>query len=113
MSLIRFERRILITGLVAMLPALAALVVMAFVALDGMPRWTALGSAAASVLTFLLAVRMALVYPLRTLSNLIGALREGDYSIRVRGARDDAMGEVASELNRLTDALPDHRLDAL
>ena len=31
------------------------------------------------------------------MSNLLAALREGDYSIRARGARvDDALGEVAA-----------------
>jgi HAMP domain-containing protein len=40
-----------------------------------------------------LALHGKIVFPLRTLSNLLGALREGDYSMRVKGARaDDALG---------------------
>jgi nitrate/nitrite-specific signal transduction histidine kinase len=34
-----------------------------------------------------LAVRERVVRPLQTLSNLLAALREGDFSIRARGAR--------------------------
>ena len=46
------------------------------------------------------AIQSKVVFPLRTLSNLLGALREGDYSLRARGARlDDAMGEVVWEVS--------------
>ena len=42
------------------------------------------------------------MFPLRTLSNLLAALREGDFSIRARGAnRDDVLGEVLREVNAL------------
>jgi PAS domain S-box-containing protein len=112
--LISFERRILLTGLAAFGPALVALIVAACMTSDGSLRWMLLGAAGVSTLVYLIAVRAELVYPLRTLANLLGALREEDYSIRVRAARgDDAMGEVTSELNRLTDALREQRLGAL
>jgi two-component system nitrogen regulation sensor histidine kinase NtrY len=56
-------------------------------------------------------LRSKVAYPLRTLSNLLGALREGDYSLRARGAcRDDAMGEVWWEVNALGRALREQRL---
>src|SRR5437660_1357061 len=43
---------------------------------------------------FISAARDHVVHPLQTMSNLLAALREGDYSIRARGARaDDALGE--------------------
>jgi PAS domain S-box-containing protein len=112
--LISFERRILLTGLAAFAPAMVALIVAACVTSDGSLRWMLFGAAGVSLVVYLLAVRAELVYPLRTLANLLGALREEDYSIRVRAARgDDAMGEVTSELNRLTDALREQRLGAL
>ncbi|MEN6576591.1 MAG: ATP-binding protein [Phycisphaerales bacterium] len=54
------------------------------------------------------------VFPLRTLSNLLGALREGDYSLRVKGARpDDAMGELIWEANALAGFLREQRLGAM
>ena len=57
-------------------------------------------------LGFSLALRERVVRPLQTLSNLIASLREGDYSIRGRGAFDvDALGEVLQEINALGDRL--------
>ncbi len=54
------------------------------------------------------------VRPLQTLSNLLAALREGDYSIRARGARrDDALGEVIIEVNALGETLRVQRLGAM
>jgi len=52
--------------------------------------------------------------PLRTVANLLSAMREGDYSFRARaGRRGEALGEVANELNRLADLLKTQRLGAL
>jgi nitrogen fixation/metabolism regulation signal transduction histidine kinase len=60
------------------------------------------------------ALRSKVVFPLRTLSNLLGALREGDYSLRVRGARpNDALGEVIWEANALAESLHEQRLGAM
>src|SRR5215469_2481605 len=51
---------------------------------------------------FAFAVRERVVYPLQTLSNLLSALREGDFSVRGRAAAyDDALGEVMREVNIL------------
>src|SRR5262245_44898417 len=59
-------------------------------------------------------LRERLVRPLQTLSNLLAALREEDYSIRARGARrDDALGEVMIEVNALSEMLREQRLGAL
>ena len=47
------------------------------------------------------------------MSNLLAALREGDYSIRARGARaDDALGEALLEINQLGETLRVQRLGA-
>ncbi len=52
--------------------------------------------------------------PLQTLSNLLAALGEGDFSIRARGARGgDPLGEVMIEVNALVETLRHQRLDAL
>jgi len=54
------------------------------------------------------------VRPLQTLSNVVSALREEDYSFRARGARgDDVLGELAREINALADMLQGQRLKAL
>ncbi|HEX3818400.1 MAG TPA: ATP-binding protein [Chthoniobacterales bacterium] len=62
---------------------------------------------------FLASTREHIVRPLQTMSNLLAALREGDYSIRARGARaDDALGEVLLEINQLGETLRVQRLGA-
>src|SRR5258708_502418 len=58
--------------------------------------------------------RERVILPLQTLSNLLAALGEGDFSIRARGARGgDALGEVMIEINTLIETLRHQRLDAL
>ncbi len=50
-------------------------------------------------------------FPLRTISNLIAGIREGDFSIRARGGRSgDALGEVIIEVNALCESLRQLRL---
>jgi two-component system, NtrC family, nitrogen regulation sensor histidine kinase NtrY len=77
-------------------------------------RWSA-----GAVLLLTLAAGTALVRehvhrPLLTLSSLLAALREGDFSIQARGARpNDPLGEVMLELNALIGQLREQRLGAL
>lgn len=60
------------------------------------------------------ALRERVVRPLQTISNLLAALREGDYSIRARGANlEDALGDVMLEVNALGETLREQRLGAL
>src|SRR5207244_9078007 len=55
-----------------------------------------------------------IVRPLQTLSNILAALREGDYSLRGRRAAiGDALGEVMLEVNELGQTLREQRLGAL
>ena len=69
------------------------------------------------VLTWLIVaalLRERVARPLQTLSNLLGALREGDYSIRARGAdRDDPLGLAFLEANILGETLRTQRLGAM
>jgi two-component system, NtrC family, nitrogen regulation sensor histidine kinase NtrY len=52
--------------------------------------------------------------PLQTLSNVVSALREEDYSFRSRNALSaDALGELSLEINSLADMLQVQRLRAL
>jgi len=54
------------------------------------------------------------IRPLQTLANVIGALREEDYSFRARGAvPEDALGQLSLEINALADLLADRRVRAI
>src|SRR4029079_16941256 len=59
------------------------------------------------------ALRDRIIRPLQTVSNLLAALREDDFSIRARGAMaDDALGQVMLEVNTLAETLRSQRLGA-
>jgi len=65
-------------------------------------------------LGFAFSLRHRVVFSLQTLSNLLAALREEDFSMRARGAStEDAMGEVMIEVNALGEVLRQQRLGAL
>jgi len=58
-----------------------------------------------------LALQEQTTRPLQTLSNVIGALREEDYSFRARNAvPEDALGELSLEVNALADTLSDEKI---
>jgi two-component system nitrogen regulation sensor histidine kinase NtrY len=63
---------------------------------------------------FAASLRHRVVFSLQTLSNLLAAMREEDFSLRGRGARsEDAMGEVMIEVNALSETLRTQRLGAI
>jgi len=77
-------------------------------------KWTLAGFLLAAWLGFAFATRERVIRPLQTLSNLVSALREEDFSFRGRGARQgDPLGEVLLEVNALSDTLKHQRLGAL
>lgn len=80
-------------------------------------RTTLGGLWSVAVVVWLLGIvgtRRAVVRPLQTLANLLGALRGGDYSMRSAQARaDDPLGVVMMETNALADTLREQRLGAL
>ncbi len=58
-----------------------------------------------------LLLRERVVRPLQTISNLLAALREADYSIRARGSgTEDALGLALLEVNALSETLRGQRL---
>ncbi|HEX9728294.1 MAG TPA: ATP-binding protein [Gemmatimonadales bacterium] len=77
-------------------------------------RWTFGLFAVGAWIAGAVLVRERVIRPLQTLSNLIAALGEQDYSIRARDARPtDALGLAYWEVNALTDILHTQRLEAI
>jgi len=65
-------------------------------------------------LGFAFAVRHRVRFPFANVSQSFGGMREGDFSTRARGpSRDDALGELVSEVNTLADTLREQRLGAM
>src|SRR5437867_4318108 len=109
------DRRILLMAFASALPGAAISLIFLWTG-DFTPKvqWTLSVLIITFCLGFSFALRERVVLPLQTLSNLLAALGEGDFSIRARGARGgDPLGEVMIEVNTLVETLRHQRLDAL
>src|SRR5271163_4086445 len=100
------EQRILLMALAAGSPAVITAMIILWWTGDYTPKvqWTLTVLIGGVWLGFCFALRERVASPLRTLANLLEAMREGDYSIRARGAlpedviREDALGDVMTQL---------------
>jgi len=109
------DRRILLLALLSGLPALAlALALLWRADFSSKTQWTLTVLVLGAWCSFAFAARERVVHPLQTVSNLLSALREEDFSVRARGARrDDPLGDVMFEVNALSEMLREQRLGAL
>ncbi|MEO6871637.1 MAG: ATP-binding protein [Chthoniobacterales bacterium] len=109
-----YEGRLTWLTIAAVTPAMiTALALLWFGDFSAKVDWTLTLVIVGCAFGFLTSARDHSVRPLQTMSNLLAALREGDYSIRARGARaDDALGEVLLEINQLGETLRKQRLGA-
>jgi two-component system nitrogen regulation sensor histidine kinase NtrY len=114
-SRVRYERRVLLLAFLVALPSMAVSIILVVI-----QNWSAdskvallIGEALAWLL-LVLAQHEQIVRPLQTLTNVVAALREEDYSFRARGAAlDDALGELALEVNSLADVLTIQKTSAI
>ena len=109
------ERRIFWLALLGGLPAVALAIILLLVG-DFAPRlqWTLGGVVVIVWLLCAMVVRERVVRPLQTVSNVLAALRERDYTLRARGSNpEDALGLLLLELNTLGDDMRAQRLGAL
>ncbi len=110
-----FDHRVLILAVGAGLPAsVVALWLLWSGEHPARLQWTLSMVVVGTWLGFALALREQVVRPLQTLSNLLSALREGDFSIRAREAHmGEALGLAMVELNQLGDILREQRRGAV
>ena len=109
------EQRILVMALIAGSPAVLTSMLIIWLG-DYTPKvqWTLSVVIVGFWLGFCFGLRERVASPLRTLANLLEAMREGDYSIRARGVKsEDAMGEVMQQVNAMSATLRAQRLGAL
>jgi len=109
-----FERRLFLLALCAGLPALITATVVLFLG-DYSPgtTWTLLAVIVLVWLGFAAAVRERVAYSMRTLANLLGALRDGDFSFRLRMDDRGSLGEVYAQINEMAETLHEQRLGAM
>ncbi|SFK96956.1 PAS fold-containing protein [Rhodanobacter glycinis] len=106
----RFERRVLLGGLLVAAPAW---LLVGALLLSGpwnvTLRWALLIVAAVVTLWLARWHHRRVSYPLYTLSSLLEALRQGDYSLR--GASNSVLGDVIYDINALAERLQHERLE--
>ena len=109
------DQRILLLALLAGLPAVTvSLFLLWFSDYSPKVQWTLTLIVLGCWLGFAAALRERVVRPLQTVSNLIAALHEEDFSVRARGAGiDDALGELFIEVNSLSETLREQKMSAL
>lgn len=112
---LRFERRVTLLALLAGFPAVVLCALLLWLdGYAGRSQWTIDLLLVLLWLGVAFNLKQRIVRPLQTLSNILAAIREGDYSIRGRRAAvGDALGEVMLEVNDLGQTLRDQRLGAL
>ncbi len=110
-----YDGRILLTAFLAGVPGSSVALALLWTGdYSVRTQWTVTAIIVALSCAFAFSLREKVTFPLKTLSNLLAALREGDYSVRGYRARpDDALGEVMLEVNSLGDTLREQRLGAL
>ena len=110
-----FEKRILLFALLAGFFSLGVCELMLWLGdYSSQTRWTVTFFLVLAWLIGGFALRAQVVRPLQTLSNMVAALREEDFSFRARRAsRDDALGELVLEINSLSDTLQGQRLGSM
>src|SRR6516225_8880673 len=100
-SRLRFDQRILLLALAAGFPAALVALILLWTG-DYTPKvqWTLTVLIVGVWTGCSFSVRHRVVLPLQTLSNLLAALRESDFSIRARGASgNDPLGAVMVEID--------------
>ena len=107
-----FEARVFWWGLLTALPGCATLAIVLWREQASLTAWLwVIVPVSLATLVLALRLRSRVVFPLYTLSNLLEALREGDFSLRgSRARRGDAIGEVIWEVNALGQTLREQRL---
>jgi nitrogen fixation/metabolism regulation signal transduction histidine kinase len=109
------ERRVFVLSLSAGLPAVVlSLVLLRLGDYSAKVTWTLGSFIIGCWLIVSLVVRERVVRPLQTLSNMLAALREGDFSLRARSTMsDDALALALLEVNTLGNTLQAQRLGAM
>jgi nitrogen fixation/metabolism regulation signal transduction histidine kinase len=112
---LKFEGRVTLLSLAAGLPAVALCAFLLWYdSYSAQVQWTIDLLLVLLWLGVSLNLKQRIVRPLQTLSNILAAIREGDYSIRGRRALSgDALGEVMLEVNDLGQTLREQRLGAM
>jgi nitrogen fixation/metabolism regulation signal transduction histidine kinase len=112
---LNFEKKVFLVSLAASLPGIiTSFVLIAFLDWSLQSKLSLI-----AILLFLWIVLFAILHdiivrPLQTFANVVAAVREEDYSFRARGVgSNDALGDLAFEINSLADLLASHKTQSM
>jgi nitrogen fixation/metabolism regulation signal transduction histidine kinase len=108
-----FERKLLLLTLAAGFPALLTAAILLLLNVSAGSAWTLLVILVVVWIAFATAVQDRFAYSMRTLANLLGALRDGDFSFRLRMDDRGSLGEVYAQINDMAETLHEQRLGAM
>jgi len=112
--MLTLDRRFLLMAVAAGLPAVVVALILLWTGSHPNPvKWAVTVLTVALWLGCTYGLRERIARPLRTISSMLAALRENDFSIRARGASTrDPLSAVLFEVNLLADTMRTQRLDA-
>jgi PAS domain S-box-containing protein len=104
---LNFEHRVFLRALLIWLPSFVLLVILFWRSeLSPLTGWTLVVLLAAAALVAAVSLKNFVLRPLQTLSNMLSAIREEDYSVKARGgSHQDALGQLVLETNALAESL--------
>jgi two-component system nitrogen regulation sensor histidine kinase NtrY len=104
---LNFEHRVFLRALLIWLPSFVLLIILCWRSeLSPLTRWTVVVLLAAVALVAAFSLRNFVLRPLQTLSNMLSAIREEDYSVKARGGgHQDALSQLVLETNALAESL--------
>jgi nitrogen fixation/metabolism regulation signal transduction histidine kinase len=110
-----FDTRILLTTLLITLPGVAVAEVLLWVANYSLElKWTITILVALAWMIGSSMLHGQIIRPLQTLANMVAAIREEDFSFRLRGGnREDSLADLTLEINSLATRLQQQKVSAL
>src|SRR3954463_3253661 len=112
---ISFEQQILLRTAFILLPSFAVMTILLWTRdYSTETRWTIVILIIFGAVGGFISLKDFVLRPLQTLSNMLSAIREEDFSFRARGgAHDDALGDLVLEVNALSEMMRQRRMGAM
>ena len=112
---LNFDKRILLTAFLISLPGILVAELFLWLGDHSLEtKWTVTLLIAIAWLIGSSILHSQVIRPLQTVSNMVAAIREEDFSFRLRGgSRDDSLADLILEINSLASRLQDQKISAL
>jgi nitrogen fixation/metabolism regulation signal transduction histidine kinase len=112
---LNFDTRITLISLVISAPGITVAEILLWMSSHSVEfKWTITLAIAIAWMVGTSALHGQIIRPLQTLSNMVAAIREDDFSFRLRGgSREDSLADLILEINALATRLQQQKISAL